>query len=69
MREKEVEDYLLGKSLNEETIEGAIEALRNSMDERLKGRPTLPYKRIAISTILREILEEALVFEKGVKAW
>ena len=69
MREKELEDYLLGKILEKETIEGAIEALRNSMDERLKGRSTLPYKRIAISTILREILEEALAFEEGVKAW
>lgn len=69
MREKELEDYLLGKILEKEIIEGAIEALRNSMDERLKGRSTLPYKRIAISTILREILEEALAFEEGVKAW
>ncbi|NLV87988.1 MAG: xanthine dehydrogenase family protein subunit M [Tissierellia bacterium] len=69
MREKEVEDYLLGKSLEEKTIEGAIEVLRNSMDERLKGRSTLPYKRVAISTILREILEEALAIEEGVKAW
>lgn len=69
MRETAVEDYLLGKSLDQETIEGAILALRNSMDERLKGRSTLPYKRIAISTILREILEEAISFEEGVKAW
>lgn len=69
MRETAVEDYLLGKSLDQETIEGAILALRNSMDERLKARSTLPYKRIAISTILREILEEAISFEEGVKAW
>ena len=36
MREKELEDYLLGKILEKETIEGAIEALRNSMTKDLK---------------------------------
>lgn len=60
MREVEVEEYLLNKIIDEETIEGAIEALRDSMDIRLKGRSTLPYKRIAISSILREVLETAI---------
>lgn len=69
MREKEVEDYLIGKSLTNDTIEAAIEVLRNSMDTRLKGRSTLPYKRVAISTILREILEEAVALGEGVKKW
>lgn len=69
MREKEVEDYLIGKSLTNDTIEAAIKVLRNSMDTRLKGRSTLPYKRVAISTILREILEEAVALGEGVKKW
>ena len=30
------------------------------MDERLKGRSTLPYKRVAISGILKETLESAM---------
>lgn len=57
MREIEVEEYLITKKINEETIEKAIKVLRDSMDERLKGRSTLAYKRIAIDTILREVLE------------
>lgn len=66
MREKEVEEYLLNKKINEETIEGAIEVLRSSMDVRLEGRSTLPYKRIAINTILREVLESAASFKSEV---
>ena len=66
MREKEVEDYLRGKELNEKTIENAIDILKDSMDKRLAGRSTLPYKRIAISTILKDVLEEGLNFRKEV---
>lgn len=67
MREIEVEEYLMGKELNEKTIEEAIDALKSSMDIRLKGRSTLPYKRTAIYTILREALEFALEFKDEVK--
>ncbi len=62
MREPEVEEYLRGKTLNEETIEGAVEVLIDSMDERLEGRSTLPYKRIAIESILKETLYSRLKF-------
>ncbi len=62
MREPEVEEYLKGKILNEETIEGAVEVLIDSMDERLEGRSTLPYKRIAIESILKETLYSRLKF-------
>ncbi len=68
MREAEVEKYLLHKKLDENTIESAIETLKVSMDERLKGRSTLPYKRVAIFSILRETLEAAIAFENEVKA-
>ncbi len=68
MREVEVEEYLMGKKLSDETIELAIGVLKDSMDERLKGRSTLPYKRVAISTILKEALDEAMEFEKGMRA-
>lgn len=68
MREAEVEKYLLHKRLDENTIESAIETLKVSMDERLKGRSTLPYKRVAIFSILRETLEAAIAFENEVKA-
>ncbi|MFA5577721.1 MAG: FAD binding domain-containing protein, partial [Tissierellaceae bacterium] len=68
MREVDVENYLLGKALNPDNIEAAIEKLKDSMDIRLEGRSTLPYKRIAISTILREALEEAMEFGEEVRA-
>lgn len=67
MREIEVEEYLMGKKLNEKTVEASIDALKYSMDIRLKGRSTLPYKRTAIYTILRETLESALEFKDEVK--
>lgn len=68
MREVEVEEYLIGKKIDEETIEEAVEVLQRSMDERLKGRSTLPYKRTAISSILREVLESAIESKNEVKA-
>lgn len=68
MREIEVEEYLMGKELNEKTIECSINTLKSSMDIRLKGRSTLPYKRTAIYTILRETLESTLEFKDGVNS-
>lgn len=62
MREAKVEEFLLGKELKEETIKESIEVLQLSMDERLKGRTTLPYKRKAVEGILREALEDRLRF-------
>ena len=62
MRENEVEDYLIGKTLNEEVIEGAVTVLKDSMDERLEGRSSLSYKRIAIESILKETLYSRLKF-------
>lgn len=59
LRERKVEEYLLGKKLDENTIEEAIVVLRESVEERLKGRSTLVYKSSAIDTILKEALEEA----------
>ncbi len=68
MRETEVEEYLLDKKIEKQTIEGAVKVLQKSMDERLKGRSTLPYKRTAISSILQEVLESAVEFKNEVKA-
>lgn len=69
MREAEVEEYLLGKYLNEESIEGATDKLRDAIDMRLKGRSTLPYKRIAIYSILKEALDETLKYRSEVSLW
>lgn len=66
MREIEVEEFLLGKVLDEENIEKAIIVLQESMDNRLGGRPTLPYKRVAVERMLREALYEASNLDKVV---
>lgn len=66
MREKEVEDFFLGKKLCEENIEKAILVFQESLDRRLDGRSTLPYKRIAVERMLREALEEGKNFSHRV---
>lgn len=68
LREYKVEEYLTGKKIEEETIIGAIDTLEKSMEERLKGRSTLPYKSKAINTILRETLEESINLKNEVKS-
>lgn len=67
LREYKVEEYLTGKEINEETILGAIDVLEKAMENRLKGRSTLPYKSKAIKTILRETLEESINLKNEVK--
>ena len=67
MREPEVEEYLKGKEIKEETILGSIVVLEEAMRERLEGRSTFPYKSKAIKTILRETLEESINLKNEVK--
>ena len=68
MRELEVEDYLMGKPLHNSVIDEAVKVLQESMDKRLKGRSTLPYKRIAVESMLKESIEEGLKFLDGVRS-
>lgn len=63
MREYKVEEYLLGKKLNEDSIDEAIKVLQEEMGQRLEGRSTLPYKRRAVESILKEVFQERLSFE------
>ena len=60
MREFEVEQYLTGKTLNDETIDESVNVLKESMDIRLEGRSSLSYKRIAVESILKETLYSRL---------
>ena len=62
IRENDVEDYLIGKTLDEDTIEEAVEVLKDNMDIRLEGRSSLSYKRIAVESILKETLSSRLNF-------
>ncbi len=66
IREVELEEFFLGKILDEENIKQGIIVLQNSMDKRLAGRSTLPYKRAAVERILREALYEASNLDKVV---
>lgn len=63
IREYKVEEYLLGKELKEDSIEEAVKILQGEMDKRLEGRSTLPYKRRAVESILKEVFFERLSFE------
>lgn len=58
MREKEVEEFLLDKSLDEDTIDEALKVLQNAMSIRLGSRPTLPYKKRAVESIFKEALNQ-----------
>lgn len=60
MREIQVEEYLKGKELDSYNIEEAINVLQISMDDRLKGRSTLPYKRRAVEGVLKDALITAV---------
>src|SRR5699024_660518 len=60
MRELEVEDFLLGKPFTEDILDGSVRILQEVMDNRLAGRSTLPYKRVAVEGILKESLIEGM---------
>lgn len=67
MREKEVEQSLTGLTFNSDIYKIAVESLQNSMDQRLKGRSTHPYKRRAIISLMEEIIRDSeSYFEKAV---
>lgn len=68
LREYKLEEYLIGKKMEEKTILEAIDLLKKSMEGRLEGRSTLPYKSEAIKTILRETLESSVKLKNGVKS-
>lgn len=67
MREPDVEKALLGQKFNHDIIDLAVKSLQDSMDTRLKGRSTLPYKRRAVVSILEEALEDCKMFYTEVK--
>ena len=69
MREPIVEEFLLGKELTVDVTDKAVEVLQQVMDERLGGRSTLPYKRIAVERIFKEALGHGVKRLKGVEPW
>lgn len=67
MKELEVEEFLIGKRLTDEVIEGSINILRRTVDKRLEGRSSLEFKREAVGSILGEALNHSRSFINGVK--
>lgn len=67
MREYEVERVLLGRTMDDNLLELAVNALQESMDRRLKGRSTLAYKREAVISLLEENIRESNLKYSGVK--
>ena len=66
MREYDIEIALLGKKFNSDIIDIATNSIQNSMDRRLAGRSTLPYKRRAIVSVLEEALKDCMSYYSGV---
>lgn len=56
MREREVEEFLLGKQLDVNTVDEGLKILREATDKRLAGRSSYTYKRRAVERLFREVL-------------
>ena len=59
VREKEVEKFYLNKKIGEEALGEGLEILRNSIDKRLHGRASLPYKHEAVESTFTEAMRDA----------
>lgn len=60
MREREVESFLKGRSIDEKTVDEAYNILKKVLRDRLMGRPTLEYKEIAVKGLLLEAINDGL---------
>lgn len=67
MRENDVEESLLGQLFNSDTLTLSVKSLQDSMDKRLSGRSTLPYKRRAIESLLEECFMDSNTYYSEVK--
>lgn len=68
IREKETEKYLLNKKINTIKIEQTAETLSKEVQERLKGRASIVYKKVAVKGVLKEALIKCLDKVKDVKS-
>lgn len=60
IREKDVERFFIHKEIREETIEEGLKLLKKSIDQRLHGRSSLPYKIEAVEGTFKEAMNNAL---------
>lgn len=59
LREREVEEIIIGKELNEETLNIASKKMAEIVEERLKGRSSLEYKGRAVKSLFEEAIKLA----------
>ncbi len=64
VREREVEALLLGKPVEEKTMQLGAEALKTQLEKRLAGRKGMEYKREAIQGVFKEALTKATYLSK-----
>lgn len=60
LRERTVEEYLIGKEFNEANKEKAFELIQEAMRGRLEGRSTFPYKKVAVESTFKEAMDEVI---------
>lgn len=65
VREKRVEEFYIGKKIDERSIEEGLRLLRESVEYRLRGRSSLPYKIEAVESTFKEAMQNAV--EEAVK--
>ena len=56
LRERSVEDAMIGRVLNEETVEIGTKAQVDAVEERLNGRSSLIYKGEAVKSLFKEAI-------------
>jgi len=60
VREKEVEEFYINNKINEKTIEEGLKLLKKSINDRLYGRSSLPYKIEAVEGTFTEAMVDAM---------
>src|SRR5699024_9879996 len=60
IKEMAVEEYIIGKKINEVKVEDSVLVLQEEMHKRLKGRSSLPYKSEAVKGPYFKALQDAL---------
>lgn len=60
MRETVMEAFLMGKTLSEDWIPQGMELFTKQVEERLKGRATMPYKRVAVQGVFENALRKII---------
>ena len=60
VRETELEEWLIGRTLDEACIKEAAKKFGDVVEERLAGRSSMPYKREAVQGVIKPALHRVL---------